>query len=277
MSREQARPGVQARAWWGFAAAGALSVVALFVLGRGDGGTEPPLRVLVGAAILVSVPTLGVLAVMVRSELGLPIRVVALVLGFHALILLVKLVLSPIGVYDVNEIRPLEAFVNISDPAGAVLGSLVVFLLYLGVYTLIYRRVRKRIEDLLPRVDEESRRRRRGLVLGVLVGTVLLTAAGGAGVVALPLLVVGGGLEYLGFVFGSGVSLLVAFALMGASSLAAVAFTDAAERARAVSDVGIFVGLFWVGLAFIALYHVLWVVWILVLTTTWPLRVVVPK
>lgn len=36
-------------------------------------------------------------------------------------------------------------------------------------------------------------------------------------------------------------------------------------------------GFFWVGVSLLAVYHVLWVVYILVLTTIWPLRVVVPK
>jgi hypothetical protein len=34
---------------------------------------------------------------------------------------------------------------------------------------------------------------------------------------------------------------------------------------------------FWIGLYFLALYHVLWVVYVLVLTSTWPLKVVTPK
>ncbi len=79
------------------------------------------------------------------------------------------------------------------------------------------------------------------------------------------------------FVFSSGVSLLVALALAGASVLVALAFHGAADRALLLRDASVFVSLFWVGLAFIALYHVLWVIFILVLTATWPLRVVVPK
>jgi hypothetical protein len=37
------------------------------------------------------------------------------------------------------------------------------------------------------------------------------------------------------------------------------------------------VAFFWVGLAFLAIYHVVWVIYIVALTALWPLRVVVPK
>ena len=38
-----------------------------------------------------------------------------------------------------------------------------------------------------------------------------------------------------------------------------------------------YMSFFWVGLYFLALYHVLWVVYVLVLTSIWPLKVVTPK
>jgi hypothetical protein len=37
------------------------------------------------------------------------------------------------------------------------------------------------------------------------------------------------------------------------------------------------VTLFWLGLGFLALYHVLWIVYVLVLGSIWPLKTVVPK
>jgi hypothetical protein len=37
------------------------------------------------------------------------------------------------------------------------------------------------------------------------------------------------------------------------------------------------VSVFWVGLAFLALYHALWVIYVLALTTIWPLKVITPK
>jgi hypothetical protein len=53
------------------------------------------------------------------------------------------------------------------------------------------------------------------------------------------------------------VSLLVALALAGATALAAVAFDGTAKRAHVLGDASVYVSFFWVGLYFLALYHVL--------------------
>jgi hypothetical protein len=42
-------------------------------------------------------------------------------------------------------------------------------------------------------------------------------------------------------------------------------------------NAAVLVSFFWLGLYFLVLYHVLWVVYVLVLFSLWPLKVVVPK
>jgi hypothetical protein len=109
----------------------------------------------------------------------------------------------------------------------------------------------------------------------VIVLTILIVATGGALLLVLfPLIA---GVEYLDFVFSSSLSLLIAVILACATAFAAMTFDSAAERARLVGDASVFVSFFWVGLYFLALYHVLWVVYVLVLTAIWPLKVVTPK
>jgi hypothetical protein len=78
-------------------------------------------------------------------------------------------------------------------------------------------------------------------------------------------------------VFASASAGLIALALAGATALAAMTFRTARERASVMGDVSVLVSVFWVGLAFLALFHALWVVYILILTALWPLKVVVPK
>jgi hypothetical protein len=115
----------------------------------------------------------------------------------------------------------------------------------------------------------------RSLAVGVLVLTLLLVASGGS--LLLVLLPLAGGLEYLDFVFSSGLSLVIGVLLACATAFAALAFSSAADRARVIGDASVFMSFFWVGLYFLALYHVLWVVYVLVLTSIWPLKVVTPK
>ncbi|MGH2687161.1 MAG: hypothetical protein ACRDJP_16980, partial [Actinomycetota bacterium] len=145
------------------------------------------------------------------------------------------------------------------------------------VYSLLFRLIRRRIASLPPFEAARDKSPRRIVAVVLIVTALLMAAVSGMAVLALPLILVGSAAEYLSFVFTSGLSLLVALALAGASTLVALTFDGAADRALAVRDAGAFLSLFWVGLAFIALYHVLWVIFILVLTATWPLRVVVPK
>lgn len=86
----------------------------------------------------------------------------------------------------------------------------------------------------------------------------------------------------MGFVLTSAVSLLVALALAGAVSLAGIASRESAVRVSLLGDANLLLNVFWVGLALLALYHALWVVYVLlltvlVLTTIWPLKVITPK
>jgi hypothetical protein len=78
-------------------------------------------------------------------------------------------------------------------------------------------------------------------------------------------------------VFSSALSLAIAVTLAFASALVLLGFRSVSEGRRAVVDASVLLNLFWVGLAFLGLYHVLWVVYLLVLTSIWPLKVIVPK
>jgi hypothetical protein len=46
---------------------------------------------------------------------------------------------------------------------------------------------------------------------------------------------------------------------------------------RVLSTANLLVNVFLVGLVFLVLFHILWVVYILVVTSIWPLNTVVPK
>jgi hypothetical protein len=172
-------------------------------------------------------------------------------------------------------VKDLDATFSIDNTFMAFAAAVLVFVLYVGVYLILYRSFRAKVahlspDDRLPRLASG-----RALAIGIVALTILLVASGGALLlVFLPFI---GGLNYLDFVFSSSLSLMIAVILACATALAAVAFNSAADRARLVGDATVFVSFFWVGLYFLALYHVLWVVYVLVLTAIWPLKVVTPK
>jgi hypothetical protein len=251
----------------GFALA---SLVAQY-LPRADGSAAPPVGQLLQVAALVTLFTTGALYVVLRRDLRLPTTVALLAVTYNALIILVKFVLGPYGLYEVNESVDLTGFFNVTDAVGASWTAFVVFVLYLAGYYLVYRIARGRVMRVR---DDDGRRR---IVVPFVAAAYAIVGAG----IALTIFVIAGAAgafdEYVAFVLTSSVSLLVAVALAAAGALAALAFRGTAKRAEIVGDAALITSFFWIGLAFLALYHALWVVYILAVTAAWPLRVVVPK
>lgn len=184
---------------------------------------------------------------------------------------------EPDAIYEVNKEVAFTGSLNVGDPLGTVAAAILVLLLYVAVHWLVYRRLRIKVLGRRGRKLRDRIISKRRPLLIVLDGAVLMAMGGGGVVLLIPLVGVSSGVQYLEFVFTSAASLVIALALAGATALANMAFRDAAERAALVGDVALFVSFFWIGLAFLALYHVLWVVYVLVLTSIWPLKVVVPK
>jgi hypothetical protein len=257
------------------AAALSLGVVALLPRTVSGGGAVPPARTLFETAVLVGLICATGLFWGMRSDLRLPLKVAVYAVAFNVLVIFVKLWLAPKGFYDVNQIRDLTSGFEIDDSLAAVCAAVLIFALYAAVYVVLYRVFRGRIvhlaaEDPLPRLPGG-----RGVVIGMVV--LVLVGFGSGGAILILLLPVFGGLDYLDFVFSSSVSLLVALALAAATALAALTLDATARRAHVLGDATLYMSVFWVGLYFLALYHVLWVVYVLVLTSIWPLKVVTPK
>lgn len=246
------------------------AIVALLPHTVSGNGAEPPVRMLLTTAVLVSLVCAAALFWGIRSDLGLPMRVAVYAVVFNVLVIVVKLTLGPHGYYVTNQAKDVEAPLDSSFLA--VLAALFIFVLYAGVYYGLYRFFGGRVADTRGDVPRTTRR---GWAVAAVIGFLLLIGSGGA--VLLFLLPLFGGLEYIGFVFSGAVGTLVAVALTGATGVAAAAFSSAGDRARVVGDAALFSSFFWFGLYFLALYHVLWVVYILVLTSIWPLKVVTAK
>jgi hypothetical protein len=259
----------------GVAGALSLAVVQLVPRSADSSGSEPPVRTLLVTAVLIGLFCVAALLWGILVDLKLPAKVAVYAVAFNVLVILVKFVLAPRGFYDVNQTRDIDSTFAIDDGLMAFFAAVLIFVLYFAAYVVLYRFFARRIEHLRERDPLEGLATRRQLIVLVVVLALLLSGAGGALVLVLIPFVAG--LNYLDFVFSSGLSVLVALALAGATGLAALAFDASSERARVVADASLYMSFFWVGLYFLALYHVLWVVYVLVLTSIWPLKVVTPK
>jgi hypothetical protein len=92
-----------------------------------------------------------------------------------------------------------------------------------------------------------------------------------------------------GFLFTSAPTQYLSFALTGleagaltvalfvATMLVGFAFRDASARARALGKSSMYVTVAWVAIAFVLVFHVLWIVFLLAVVAIWPLRTVTPK
>jgi len=261
--------------WWkALPAFGAAALVGTVLPRRGGGGVVPPAGTLLLSATLIGLITAVAIYAVIRLDLGLPASVAFYAVCFNLLVVAVKFGLAPHGMYQVNQRVAFQDFgPDNAFQAGCV--ALLVFALYGGALFLLYRLARGR---LLLRSQVERPSLGRPNIAPALAALVILFAiTGGSAAIALPLVVVSTAGQYLSFVFSSGVSLVVALALAFATALAALAFREVRQRVEVLGDAAVLVSFFWVALAFLALYHVLWVVYVLALTATWPLRVVVPK
>ncbi|HMC37196.1 MAG TPA: hypothetical protein VKK30_04955, partial [Actinomycetota bacterium] len=203
------------------------------------GGTgTPPIGILVASGALITALTTGALWFAIQRDLGLPQRVALYTVGYNALIVLVKFVLAPLGVYQVNQSVTLESFLPFNNLFGASLAAGLVFVLYLGVYALIYRIFRRGV------VVAAERKKRRvtsgGVGLSFLAGGLLLAGTGGA-FLLIPLLVAVSATYYLRYVFSSAVALEIVLALVATSVLAGLAFRSVSQRAEMYGNAAVLV------------------------------------
>jgi hypothetical protein len=253
--------------WLTTAAAAAVAIVATVLFPR-SGGDRPTIAALALIATVIAAAMTAAMYAIVRRELRLPARIAASFAAAFGLIAIVKFVLAPHGLYEVNAVRALEdAFGTVADPTGAALTAAAVFGLYAGVYAVLYRVWQRRAPG-------RTRRVRRTVAIVFLIGIPLVVLTGAWIILFFVLLAP---LQYLDFVFTSGVAGLIALVLAIAATLIGWTFRRIALSPQLLADVGAVISLFWLGFAFLALYHVLWIAYVLVLASIWPLRTVVPK
>jgi hypothetical protein len=270
--RPDQRPlGLSRSSWITLIVAVALALTAIALFPR-SGGDAPPLASLALIGAVIAAVMTAALHTIVRRGLGLPSRAAISFAFAFALIAIVKFVIAPFGLYEVNAVRALDdAFGTVADVGGAGITAAVVFALYALGYRMLYwigvgdrAPIRRRRDD---RAHAPNPRRK------VIVGIALVVLAI-PWLVFLVIFVLAAPRQYLEFVFiGAGV--LIAVALTIAATLIGSAFRTA--EGTEVVDVGAIVTMFWLGLGFLALFHVLWMVYVLALGSIWPLKTVTPK
>lgn len=242
-------------------------------------GTAPFAGTLLAVGLAVTLLSAGIVYVAIGTDGSFPKLVIALVIAYNALIVLVKFVLGPPAVWRQTYIADLfrgteqtPAVVRDAAASNAALSAGLeaagLFLLYAAALTILFLSYRIRTRALLRRLGQ-GRPARRFLAVPL---AALFIFAGSLLFVGLFVAPVTSGNGYLRDVFSSGTGVLAAVMLAAAITAAAGAFQLASERAVLIRDASVLTALFWLGLALLAVYHVLWVVYILTLLAMWPVK-----
>lgn len=264
-----------------------LSILAIWFIPKLDPSIDGPGSITVlGVGLVMTLFTAGVIYFGVNTSLNLPKKFLLFTFLYNALIVVVKFTISPLSVYQTNQFEAFSFRINENPLVLAVIAA-VIFLLYFivfsGIYLYFKRKVKKSIpQDAIPVVPVEKTRGHKFLVtwgIILLVGIIIIVSGGSVFFYPLFLSVFLStfSLEYLSFVFSTIFGVLTALALLGAIYFVRGAFSSAADQAIVMRDITILASFFWVGASFLFIYHALWVVYLLILTALWPLRVVIPK
>ena len=242
------------------------------------GPERPGFAVFLVAGVAVVALTAGLFGFIDRLGMGFGRTVLVLAAGYNALIAAVKLGLAPAALYRANDEQAFDA--SMADPNGLyfyLLAGFGVLLLYALVFAAMYAVFRRRFRRRLPSSESPPVRRKRlpgWVIVAIVVACVALAASF---LWLVPVLYVGlPTISYLAYVF-SAFGAAIALALVLAAVLAYRTFDEVEKRAVRLGDATLLAGFFWLGLALIFLYHVMWVVFLLTLVSIWPFQTYTPK
>jgi hypothetical protein len=220
----------------------------------------PGLISFLGVGLVVLAITTLLLVVGLRRFLPKTGVFLAAALGYNALLISVKFGLGPINVYVESE---RSGFIILNDPLAFPGLAAITAILYGTAFFVLYLIYRAGMQRRLGVTVALERR-----IVQLFVVMFILAVVGAATLIGL-----GGFLEYALSVFlTSVVGLLIAIALVGAIVLCSLAFKEATDQSAMLRNVSLLSTFAWVGLAFIAAYHILWLVFLLTLISLWPLR-----
>ena len=239
---------------------------------------RPGFAVFLLAGLTAIVLTAGLFGYIYRLGMGFGKTDLVLAAGYNALIAAVKLGLAPAALYQANREQAFDA--ALADPnrvwfyLGVGSGVLLLYLLVFGVmYGVFRRRFRRRSLPSESPPEKRGRWSNRTIVIGVVV----LVAFAASFLWIMPVVYVGfptfSYLLYIFSTFGAAITL----ALILAAVLAYKSFDEVEKRAVRLGDATLLASFFWLGLALIVLYHVMWVVFLLTLVSIWPFQTYTPK
>jgi hypothetical protein len=275
---------------------------------------EPGIITFVGVGLAVSFFIITALRVVMRTSLNIPGQFLFFFIIYNVLIIIVKFSLAPASLYLVNQSQEFgEGFESplVSGSIGLLpiwfIRPFIIFLLYLLVFIFMYfifkRKFKNEVGENYNQEIQDSNFNKYqkykkftllGIKIYVLAILIFIISIFIVSIDAKDKMTQGidallfwfyfyfgfsffSFLEYAGNIFLTLYSTLIALALVGAVYFATKAFQTAKEQAVVLRDISVLVSFFWIGAAFLFIYHALWAVYFLIIATLWPFAVVHPK
>jgi len=229
------------------------------------GADQPGVISYLGVGLSVLALTTLLLFAGVRSILPKTAVFLGAAVGYNALLIAVKFGLGPAAIYRAQPYDNSFFHLNtqLAYPGLAAIAAVLYGAAFFGMYAIFHSGLQRRLG-----VTVTLERR----LIQLFVVMFILAVVGGVTVIGLY-----GFLEYSSIAFlATALGGVIAIALMGAIVLCAVAFKEATDQAVLLRNVSMLSTFAWVGLAFIAAYHILWLVFLLTLISLWPLRTFTP-
>lgn len=229
-------------------------------------GQDHPDYLAVAAIGLVMIALSSLFLTYAGRVLGLGAAWLGLALLSNALILVGKFVLAPAAFSGTTFVQG-DPFMDVQAPTYFPMLAAGVGVVQAGVLALLFALARGRVTRALG--PQASAFRRSDLV------TALLTVGMALGA---PLVLVSS-LSLIGYAVvtaaaTSGAAVVVVLLATGAG---AGALLEAARKSISVRDTAVVTSVFWLALAMLFVYHAVWVVFMTVLVSLWPLKVVAPS
>jgi hypothetical protein len=223
-------------------------------------GTVPPTSTFAAAGIAISVVAIVTVALAAHAA-GTTWRAAIALGGGFAAIAIAKFGMGPTALYQGNRVHPIQNVGGLTSGTMVVLIAGVVGALYLAAIWLlavVFRPARP--------PDAPSGKTAIGLAafaVAAAIGTSVVFSSAAS--------------QYIDFATTGLEAGGIALALFVAAGLVAVAFRGTALRSKTLGQASVYVTVLWVAIAFLLVFQVLWIVFLLAIVAIWPFRSVTPK
>lgn len=269
---------IKAKVWQRISFVLAVGLLAVIFIPRFDqmytGASQPGPITFIGTALTISLLTIYLFSVSLYEHLGGAAQILKYAIFYNVLIITVKFALGPASLYKANPTLVIgENDFNANWTRIGFMGF-GILLLYLLAFQLLkvlaIRNINKyfNIKSTKIRTQAHSFIRLIFAALAIFIG-------GSAALVAL-MGVFGISGQYIGYVFSTGYSLLIALCLAAAVSCAGAMFAHTEKQVLLQRNLPLLINIIWTGIGLLLVYHVLWAVYLFVLTTLWPFKTVLP-